>query len=99
MHGSFYLIKIKSGSGFVISKGVSFKFFSVFFCNLYRYNLITFTFNFINNKKTFFIFIFNSVNSKGAFFRFFFIFFSYNLCRYNLIIFIFNKKIIINNIQ
>ena len=75
---------MKSSFKFIINKKISFKFFSAFLCNLYKYNLI--------------IFIFNFINSGGAFFKFFFTFFFYNLYKYNLIIFIFNKKIIINNI-
>ena len=98
MHSSSYLIKIKSSSKFIINKKVFFRFFSIFLYKLYKYNLITFIFNFINNKKAFFIFIFNSVNSKETSFKFFFTFFSYNLYKYNLIIFTFNKKTIINNI-
>ena len=98
MHSLFYLIKIKSDSEFIINKGVFFKFFFIFFYNLYKCNLIISAFDSVNNKGVFFIFTFNSVNSEGVFFIFFFIFFSYNLYKCNLIIFIFNKKIIINNI-
>ena len=85
MCSSFYLIKIKFNFRFIINKRVFLKFFFIFFYNLYKYNLITFIFNF--------------VNSKGASFKFFFIFFLYNLYKCNLIVFIFNKRVIINNIQ
>ena len=98
MCGSFCLIEMKFNFRFVINKKISFKFFSIFFYNLYKYNLIASAFNSVNNKRAFFIFIFNFINSKRVSFRFFFIFFSYNLYKYNLIVSIFNKRIIINNI-
>ena len=94
----FYLIKIKFNFKFIINKRVFLRFFSVFFYNLYKCNLIISVFNSVNNEETFFIFIFNFINSKKAFFKFFFTFFFYNLYKYNLIIFIFNKEVIINNI-
>ena len=84
MRGSFYLIKIKSGFRFIINKEAFFRFFFVFSYNLYRYNLIIFTFNFVNSRR--------------ASFKFFFTFFSYNLYKYNLIMSALNKKTIINNI-
>ena len=85
MRGLSYLIEIKSGSGFVISRGAFFKFFSVFLCNLYRYDLIVSTLN--------------SANNGGASFRFFFAFFLCNSCKYNLIVSVFDRGAIMNDIQ
>ena len=89
---------MKFNSRFIINKKTFFKFFFAFFYNLYKYNLITSAFDFINNKRVSFIFVFNFVNNKKTSFKFFFTFFSYNLYKYNLIISVFNKEVIINNI-
>ena len=83
---------------FVINKEIFLRFFSVFFYNLYKCNLIVSAFDFINSERVFFIFIFNFINNERVSFRFFFTFFFYNLYKYNLIIFTFNKEVIINNI-
>ena len=99
MCSSSYLIKIKSGSGFVINEGVSFRFFSVFPYNLYKCDLITSALDSVNDRGVSFISVLDSVNDRRASFRFFFTFFSYNSYKCNLIVSALNKRVIVNDIQ